>query len=68
MPDIHPDETPEEYKAPAIVRLGSVDELTRGDIDSSVNTTTGFDSDRILKQEIEPLENALVRLRSVQTR
>ena len=68
MPDLHPDETPQEYEPPAIVRLGSVDELTAGRFDSSVNTTTGIDSDRLLKQEIESLENALARLRWMQAR
>ena len=29
MPDLHPDETPQEYEARAIVLVGSVDELTR---------------------------------------
>ncbi len=67
MPDLHPEET-SEYEAPAIVSLGSVDELTRGVPDGNSVTTTGIDSDRMLKQEIEPLEDALARLRSVRTR
>ena len=66
MPDLRPDET-QDYEAPAIVSLGAIDDLTRGEIDGSV-TTTAIQSDRLLKHEIEPLENALARLRSVQPR
>ena len=30
MTDLHPDQTPQEYEAPAIVLLGLMDELTHG--------------------------------------
>ncbi len=67
MPDLHPDEAPEEYEAPVIVPLGSVNDLTQSAQDGSITTTT-ISSDRSLKQEIEPLEDALARLRMVGTR
>ncbi len=34
------DETPQEYEAPAIVPLGSVEELTTFDDEDSIRTTT----------------------------
>ncbi len=41
MTHLHPDEGSPEYEAPTIMRLGSVDELTAGTIDSDSITSTG---------------------------
>ena len=35
MTDLHPDATPQEYEPPAIVPLGSLDDLTQGVPDRS---------------------------------
>ena len=34
MTDTDPEQISQEYEAPAIVQLGSVDDLTRGELDS----------------------------------
>ncbi len=66
MTDLHANEP--QYEPPAIISLGSVDELTAGVIDSSPNdgTTTGA-SDQVLKQDIAPVENPVALLRLIGT-
>ena len=58
------EETKETYEPPALVALGSVAELTASSTDDG---SLGI-SDRVLKDEIAPLVNALGRLRALRTR
>ena len=56
------EEAKETYEPPALVALGSVAELTASTADDSITF-----SDRVLKEEVAPLGNALGRLRALQT-
>ena len=39
MPDLHPDQSPQKYEAPAIVSLGGAEEMTHGTPDN-INSLT----------------------------
>ena len=52
----------EEYEPPAVVSLGSVSELTQNVSDGSLAP-----SDRLLKQDIEPMRGSLERLVAIRT-
>ena len=54
----------ETYEAPEATVIGGVEALTAG-FDTS--TTDGSDSDERLKEQIEPVDEALPRLRSIGT-
>ncbi len=65
MPDLHSDQDEQEYEPPAIVSLGSVDEVTAGIPDDNSITTTTVESDARLKTDVAVVTSAVGRLRQL---